>query len=290
MPCHSVCAVIVSYNPTPEILDNIAAIRSQVNSVLVVDNGSLGEDLVMLRSARAQYDFELIENGCNLGIAAALNAGISQVKARGCSWAALFDQDSTVEPGFIDSMFQVFNECVNPSEVGILCPLYLDKETGMMMPITRSKAGEILSAMTSGSMIPVKLFDQVGTFNEALFIDYVDIEFSLRCRKAGYIIVQSARAILHHSLGRITRHRLLGHWFTSTNHSEARRYYITRNRLWVLGNFFRDWSWSLNELRGILMETVKVVFVEQHRLTKLKNISLGFADAISGKMGKRFEL
>src|ERR1700733_139844 len=173
LPGSSVCAVVVSYNPSPEILENISALRCQVNSIVVVDNGSTEPNLAMLRGGRSKYDFELIENGCNLGIAAALNVGVREVKAKGCFWAALFDQDSCVEPGFIDFMLQAFKDAPRPSEVGVLCPILFDSPTGMLLPVQRSEEGEILAAMTSGSMIPVEVFDHMGTFSEPLFIDYV---------------------------------------------------------------------------------------------------------------------
>jgi rhamnosyltransferase len=121
-------------------------------------------------------------------------------------------------------------------------------------------------------------------------MDYVDVEFSLRSRRAGYRIVQSPEAILKHSMGRITRHRLFGRSFTSTNHSAARRYYITRNRFRLLASFLGDWSWSPKETKSAILETVKILLVEQDRPAKLKSIVLGFADALAGRMGKRFDL
>jgi len=244
----------------------------------------------MLRGGRTKYDFDLIENGCNLGIAAGLNIGIREVKAKECLWAALFDQDSRVEPGFIEFALKAFNDGSNPPQVGIVCPVYLDSQTGMVLPFLRSPKDGILAAMTSGSLIPVNLFEKVGTFNEALFIDYVDIEFCLRCRRAGYHIIQSQRAILHHSQGHIIQHRLLGCCFASTNHSAARRYYITRNRLWVLGRFLGDWAWSRKEARALVTETIKLLLVEGDRLKKLKSIVLGMLDAAGGRLGYRCEL
>jgi rhamnosyltransferase len=290
MPGHSVSAVIVSYNPSTDVLTNISALRSQVDSIVVVDNGSSEQSLAMLRRGQSECDFELIENGCNLGIAVALNFGVREVKARGCVWAALFDQDSTVEKGFIDQVQKAYENSLDPSRVGIVCPTYLDRQTGMILPLPRSRTGEIVATPTSGSLIPVKLFDELGTFNESLFMDYVDVEFSLRSRRAGYTIVQSPAAVLHHSMGRTTRHRVFGRWFTSTNHNAARRYYITRNRLRLLARFLGDWSWSAKETRNAILETIKIVLVEQDRLAKMKNIMLGLADAIGGRMGKRFDL
>ena len=289
-PGHSISAVIVSYNPSLDILGNIAALRSQVDSVVVVDNGSSEQSLTALRGARSEFDFELVENGCNLGIAAALNLGIRAARAKGSLWAALFDQDSTVEPGFIDLMWEVYDHSPNSAQVGIVCPIYLDKWTGIILPLPLSGSGEIVATPTSGTLIPLKLFDRLGIFNESLFIDYVDVEFSLRSRKAGYRIVQSPKAVLQHSMGHITRHRLFGRWFTSTNHSAARRYYITRNRLRLLARFFGDWSWSPRETKSAILETIKIVLVEQDRLAKLKSIVLGFADALGGRMGKRIDI
>jgi rhamnosyltransferase len=287
---HSVCAIIVTYNPSPDVLRNIAILRPQVSSVLVIDNGSSEHHLAMLRGGRFECGFELIENGANLGIGAALNIGIREARARGYSWVALFDQDSRVEDGFIDSMLTAFEKAPNPSQVGIVCPIYVDTSTGVAFPIQRSKSGEILSAMTSGSLIPIQRFDLIGTFNERLFIDYVDIEYCVRSRRAGYRILQSPRAILHHSLGRITRHRLLGRWFASTNHSVARRYYIARNRSWVLWQFKGDWTWSSSEFHSAIRDTIKVLLVEKDRLAKMKNMMLGFIDALRGRMGKRLDL
>jgi rhamnosyltransferase len=287
---HTVCAVIITYNPSLEVLSNIAALRSEVDFIVVVDNGSLKKSLDMLRSGRSELDFELIENGRNLGIATALNLGVCEVKSKAYSWAALFDQDSMVEPGFIHAMLKAHEDSPDPSRVGIVCPVYLDRETDIPLPLPRSRKDEIMAAPTSGSLIPASMFDKVGCFSEALFIDYVDIEFCLRSRRAGYSILQSPHAILHHSMGRITRHRWFGCWFMSTNHSAARRYYITRNRLWVLRKFLGDWRWSSKEVRSTIVETIKIALVEQDRLAKMKSIMLGFADALGGRMGKRFDL
>jgi len=286
----SVSAIIVSYNPAPDILINISSLRDQVRSIVVVDNGSRSSQLELLRDARSKYEFDLIENGCNLGIAAALNAGVRKVRAQGADWAALFDQDSRVDPDFIPRILQSVRNAPAAAQVGVACPVYFDSETAIMTPVARSKTGEILAAMTSGSLIRTELFDHLGTFNESLFIDYVDIEFCLRARRAGYSIIQCPGAVLHHNQGQITRHRLIGRSFGTTNHSAARRYYITRNRLWVLRKFINDWPWSRQEIRSLITETAKILLVEKDRLKKLEAVSIGFLDAFRGKLGKRCNL
>ena len=46
--------------------------------MMVVDNGSLPNELDLLRPARTSCGFYLIENGQNLGLAEALNQGVRQ--------------------------------------------------------------------------------------------------------------------------------------------------------------------------------------------------------------------
>ena len=54
--CESVdiCAVVVTYHPLPEYVENIVALSEQVQRVLVVDNGSDAASLSPVRQALAR--------------------------------------------------------------------------------------------------------------------------------------------------------------------------------------------------------------------------------------------
>ncbi len=47
----SVCAVIVTYHPNAGMLENMAKVLTQVQDLVVVDNGSTAEELAPLREA-----------------------------------------------------------------------------------------------------------------------------------------------------------------------------------------------------------------------------------------------
>lgn len=281
-----VCAIIVTYNPTKEILESVAELRPQVSKLVIVDNGSCDASMVYINEVRQTYGCEVISNGRNLGIAAALNIGVHYAESRGCEWVALFDQDSSVVGSFVISMLRVYEEYKNPEKIAIIAPQYIDRASSIPMPMSADRSGNILASMTSGSLIPVKIFHACGFFNELLFIDYVDHEFCLRVRSMGYVIVQSEMAVLLHSLGEMTSHRFLGKQITTTNHRAARRYYITRNRVWLYKRYiWKDFLWTVTDARGMITETAKVLFLEQDRALKLRNILLGVRDAFSGSMG-----
>jgi rhamnosyltransferase len=285
----SVCAVIVTYNPSPTILENVDAVEAQVGHVVVIDNGSSGEAKLCLLAIAARPCCSVIRNDLNLGIAVALNLGVKHAIGAGFDWVVTLDQDSRVSDGFISKMLETYQQALRPERLAIISPSYVDRESGAPGRLMRAESRGILTTMTSGSMMPVNAINKVGPFDESFFMDYVDIEFCLRARRKGMLILQSP-AVLFHSLGRTTYHRLFGLSFGATNHSTARRYYITRNRLRLLMRYAADWPWTWRECRAMLFETIKIMLAEDNKWGKFHAMAAGTVDALAGKVGKQVEL
>jgi rhamnosyltransferase len=285
----SVCAIVVTFNPQATLIENIVALASQVGDVVVVDNGSSGKTDHFLRELETRLSCKVIRNRQNLGIAVALNLGVKYAVEAGFDWVCTFDQDSCVCSGFISTMLQAYQQAQNPQNVALLAPLYVDRESGGKVQLKRAGDGEILTAMTSGSLIPLCVICRLGFFDESLYIDAVDIEFCLRARREGMVILQST-AVLLHSLGRTKYYRFLGLRFGVTNHSVGRRYYMTRNRLRLLFLYRADWPWSWRESMTMLSDAAKIVLAEEDKWKKFRAMASGVVDALSGRVGKQVEL
>jgi rhamnosyltransferase len=284
-----VCAVIVTYNPQPTFIENVTAVAAQVGQVVVVDNGSSGETVQQLQELETRQVCKVIRNGQNLGIAAALNLGVKYAMETGFDWIATFDQDSRVSDGFISQMLEIYQRAAQPEKVAIIAPTCVDRGSGNRIKVLRSRNGQILVVMTSGSMMPSSAIRDAGAFDESLFMDYVDVEFCLRVRKKEMLILQSP-AILFHSLGCIKFHSFFGLSFGVTNHSAGRRYYITRNRLSLLRRYATDWPWVWRESRAMLIDVAKIVLLEDNKWKKFRAVVVGTVDALLDKMGKQIEL
>jgi rhamnosyltransferase len=289
MTAQSVCAVIVTYNPQPTFIDNIVAVAEQVGHVVVVDNGSRGGTQKHLQELETRFGYKVIRNDQNLGIAAALNLGVEHAIRTGFDWVAAFDQDSCVTHGFISQMLKTYQQAAHPDKIAIIAPTCVDRESRIQIKMLRSTNGEILLAMTSGSMMRSTAIRNVGGFDERLFMDYVDVEFCLRVRHRGMLILQSP-AVLFHALGRTTFHSFFGLALGVTNHSAGRRYYITRNRLLLLKRYVADWSWTWRESRAFLTDAAKVVLIEDDKWHKCRAMAWGAKDALLGRIGKQIEL
>jgi len=289
---NGVCAVIVTFRPPSVVTGNLAKARSQVQGLVVVDNGSFPEELAPVLSASRALDFELIENGANIGIAAALNVGVRWARSRGYRWVALFDQDSTLSDGFICSMLREYETNPSRETIAIVTPKHLELETGEWDPPAFAEDGTPLVAITSGSLMPVHIFDRCGWFEEDLIIDRVDDEYCLRARSMGYTIALCKETCLHHSVGTPTMHSFLGlRQVRATHHGAKRYYYMTRNRIVMVKRYWRHHPhWCFLTARSVLRDLIVNFVVEDHRWSKLATTSRGICDGLRGRMGKVVEL
>jgi len=283
-----VCAVIVTYHPNVEMLDNVRMVLDQVQALVVVDNGSDLSELAPWQAASSMGNFDLIENGENLGIAEALNQGVRWAQDRGFRWVILFDQDSRITDGYICNMFTSWQVHPDRDQVAAIHPNYKDPETGVEAVMRRAKDGGPVVAMTSGALMPTWIFDKIGMFRSEYFVDEVDTEYCYRIRAAGYLMADSRQAILLHQIGHPKKRTFLGLRFTPTHHSAMRRYYMSRNRIVLYKNYFWVFPrWVLRSMSDSLLETVKCFLGEENRGSKFRSFLLGTWDGLIGKMGKR---
>ncbi len=284
----SVSAVMVTYNPHPQLADTLLLLAPQVHQLIVVDNGSSPEPLRALRFARDLLKFSLIENAENLGIAAALNQGIRAAKNEGHLWVILFDQDSGVTSNFVESMLRSLQDRPDRERIASMHPQYSAPDLGIQFRPLRMPDGSPFMSMTSGALMPTWIFDRVGWFASEYFIDCVDWEFCVRCRAAGFLVAESDKVSLRHAAGNPSSTNLLGFSVQPTHHNAIRRYYIARNSLVFYRKYFARFPRQI--LRSAYWQTrgiLKSILFEKDRGRKLLYTLLGVWDALRGRMGKR---
>jgi rhamnosyltransferase len=286
-----VCAVIVTFHPDDDVFANVERITQQVDEVLVVDNGSTPAELASLYNSASRLGFSIIANGDNLGIATALNAGIRWAEQQGFCWIIFFDQDSTVTDGFIDSMMTAAVRHVPWNKMALFYPKYVDRRSGKELKISHHESSFGGLARTSGSLIPMHIFRLAGHFVDEMFIDQVDYEFCFRLKRLGYHSALCPDASLVHSLGEWRQHKVLGLTFTSTHHSALRKYYLSRNRVWMVRHYWRlAPAWCARTLTAIVKDSLKILALEDQPWEKLKNVIRGVMDGLIGRMGRRLDL
>jgi rhamnosyltransferase len=143
------------------------------------------------------------------------------------------------------------------------------------------------TAITSGALLSLDAYREVGSFRAEYFIDSVDEEFCLRLRRHGMIVVCSRKPLMHHALGNARKHRLLGRDWPQSHHATFRRYYIARNRVLTLREFaLREPRWAYTRMVAHVLEFFTVPLLESDRWAKLRAMIVGTWHGIIGRTGK----
>ena len=279
-------AIVVTFHPRTEYIRNLEAVRAQVDLVIVVDNGSTPNELAEIREASQGAGFWLIENGENLGIAAALNLGVRVAQQEGCRWVALFDQDSVVTDGFIATMIEEFEAYRQANQIMQIIPRYVDPETRIERTVSRAEDGGVFLTITSGSLFSMEAFERCGLFEEGLFVYCVDDDYSLRIKKKGFFIGLSSNAVLLHQSGHPTYRKLFGKTFTTKNYRPEVRYYYARNKVWILRQYGKMFPRLIvPTLREFVTTPLKIALMEDASWVKIKLFAQGLLDGMAGRMG-----
>lgn len=293
-------AIIVTYAPSLAALQRLLdLIRPQVQTVVVVDNGSLP---TVRRWLSAQLT-QLLLLPENQGLATAQNRGIERARSLGASHVVLLDQDSEPDTSMVYELLAAWMMLqtqvpgqARAQPIALIAPQVIDRRRQQplpyflavrrkLQPVQCAEGSDILpihTAIASGSLIPVSAFDAVGPLRDALFIDLVDIDWCWRAHRQGLRAFAACRARLHHHLGNQPR-RIGGRDITI--HSPKRTYYFIRNALWLSLTQPFPLSWKCAILRQLGRRALYLMLFAAPRLQYLGWGLRACRDALIGRLG-----
>lgn len=274
---------VLYFSDFQAVLERAERVVAAGGMVLLVDNTPEPQDLRSL----PQGFFDYLHNKNEGGIAGALNRGAEWGERKGLEWLLTMDQDSSVELEWLEPLLKA------TAHVDQRCALLTPFHNTKTHPLPLIHNGEkekivpIRDAMSSGNLIRLSAWRAVGGFDERLFIDQVDHDFSLRLLDSKWWIGLLPSAVMQHPLGNVTFHKLP--WRKRqpvSNHSPLRRYTITRNRLFVVcRHALRHPRFALRELLHLWNETLCLLLFEKERKLKLQMVFYGVRDFLLRRWG-----
>lgn len=237
-----------------------------------------------------------VSNGANLGIATALNQGVKNLVEARCAVALLFDQDSEPSEGLLNELPRMMGrELASGRRVALVGPAYEDSRLGGTAPFVRfafpalkriqpvgTDLIDVDFLITSGSCVNLGAWHEIGPMDDSLFIDFVDLEWCVRARRANYAILGAPTLRLAHELGGEPI-RVLGRNYP--NHSPIRHYYLFRNVVALVKRRYIPWSWKGNELLKLPFRIAIYGIWLRPRMQHLQMASLGIWHGLRGRMG-----
>ena len=274
-----ISATVIWYNPDDENIKNIRTYIDYVEKLYIIDNSK--ENNKKLADSLNNLKTEYIYNDKNLGIAKALNLACEKAANDNFEWILTMDQDSSFDSDSIKSYFRAF-EKMTKNNVGIISPRHILKNDIDKFSDVKESA-EVDHVMTSGNLLNLKIWEEIGKFDENLFIDEVDSEICFRIIEKGYKVVQLNKIRMFHELGNLEKRNFFTRKISVLNHNHIRKYYIMRNKFYMLKKYKK---YRLRYIYYILNDFFKVIFYEKDKLRKLKYMFKGITDFMKNKMGE----
>jgi len=280
-----VVAVIPVYRPPADFSDRVKELRTQVDDVVLVDDGSGTLPLAALDDVHI-LQISLPENA---GIATALNAGMVVAEERGATHLLTLDQDSTVPPGYVELLVRAADRAGSPLTVAVPASAggaaVLRDVDGTPAPFDPIQSGQLLTA---------EVWHRVGPFDESLFIDAVDSDFWFRALQTGISFVVVPEAHIDHGLGELRPIRILGRHLTLGGrprhvlyHSPFRTYYMVRNSYVMHRRYVHAHRARLIKRDWKMFEMVfGCLLLSDDRGLQWRAIRAGLRDARRGSLGK----
>lgn len=292
-----ICAIVVTFNPDIERLQSLlAALEPQVERVVLVDNGSTN-DFRHLFSGHAARKIAPRLLGSNTGIAHAQNVGIEFARRLHASHVLLMDQDSLPAPDMVMHLLRVaLDKDASGIKVAAVGGCYSDERQQNPPPFIRVRgirlercrcqaAADIVEVdylIASGTLIPMETLDVAGAMREELFIDYVDIEWGLRARRAGFQSFGVCAARMAHRLGDAP-HEFMGRKIPM--HSPLRHYYHVRNAMRLYCERGIPLNWKLVDGWRLLLKYVYYSLFGNPRTHHWRMMTLGLVHGLKNRLG-----
>jgi GT2 family glycosyltransferase len=237
-----VAIIILNWNgleDTIECLESLAKVTYPNYEVVLVDNGSKGNDVRILREKFGDYIY-MIVNDKNYGFAEGTNIGMRHVMKSSCpDYVLLLNNDVVVDPNFLTELVQVAESNSQTGIVGAKVYFYAEPnkiqsaggrinwwagETPLIgcLQIDRGQFDETKEVdwvMGGALLIRCETIEEIGLLYAGYFGYFEETEWCAKAKKAGYKVIYTPRARLWHkrepAVDRIDGFRL---------------YYMTRNR------------------------------------------------------------
>jgi GT2 family glycosyltransferase len=240
-----VAIILVNWNGLKDTLACLASLRRlnyPAYDLIVVDNGSRDDSVAAIHSAYPEVT--VIETGENLGYVGGNNVGLEHAKAAKADYALLLNNDTEVDPDFLQRLVAVAE--ADPA-IGIVGPAiyYFDRPevfwsaggainwregTTHMIGLNEQDQGQFGTSpypvdFVTGCalLIKISLLEQVGLLDPRFFAYFEETEWCVRVTRSGFKIFQVPSAKIWHKISPVAREA-----------SPQVHYYMTRNRLLFL--------------------------------------------------------
>jgi len=299
-PLHAIIIVDnASTDGTPMVLKMLGYV-----SELPTDTKETTWETSSLISGQSPIKFYYIRLSKNLGSAGGFHEGIKRAYEIQCEWIWTLDDDAEPREDaleklvhFLDLPYAVALASLKVDENGNVLKHhtgYLEFEKGIkqiIRPIDESKLNnrfvEIDFSSNTGFLISSKVIKEVGFPDARLFIDYDDIEYSIRLRKYGKIYLIPESIVIHKEgtkKGHCTGKKRLFIESCRTHYDKLwRSYFRIRNSIYITKIFTKNKiRFFTYIIKYYFKSIIGILLFDDNKIKRLNLLTFAIIDGLRG--------
>ena len=280
---NKIVAIVITYFPNiNDTIDNIKQYIPYVDKLIIWENTPVkARKIHSIIIPDYAEKISYMSTDKNEGIAFPINKCIEWGKKNGYSHILTMDQDSYWE-NFVDFVknISIFEGAGNQS---VMTPNINHRYEDNLSLFEKE------SFITSGTLFPLSVITRIGNFNETLFVDGVDLDYSLRVIKNEIKIMVFPSSHLIQHFGDPTQSQYFK--FTTSNYSAERTQNIVKNHLLIYRKYkiFLTLQQKKMIYRSYIFGRLfKVILSEKNKTSKIIAILKGTYKGLAEPLIKYF--
>ena len=278
------------FHDTQRCLLSLRLLAYANKEIIVIDNGSKGDDVLRLRGLFPEA--KILSTEVNGGFAAGNNIGMEIALREGADYIFLLNNDTEILP---DTLKILVEQAEKDSSIGIIGPAIYDLADPQRLSITSGRvnlmngvsSSEELEKMHKGKdvegidiqfvagcalLIKRSVIEQIGMLDETFFLYYEDVDWCLRASNGGFRTVYLSRAKVLHKRSSSVK-----------TGSAFQIYHLIRSKMIFLRKYSPSFTLSLILHLVGQMRPVVAYFVTG-RFAHLKAVVQGTADGLRSEL------
>jgi rhamnopyranosyl-N-acetylglucosaminyl-diphospho-decaprenol beta-1,3/1,4-galactofuranosyltransferase len=321
-----IAAVVVTFNRKQLLLECLQALINQthkIDAIYIVDNAStdgtpelliekgfIGKEYqCSVESVKILNDITLYYKRLkeNLGGAGGFYEGLRSAFEKGYDWYWIMDDDAIPEP---DSLSKLVEHIYEKDVVALACKVVdsngkiSEMHRGFfnyrkLFPVLQDPLKieeyqndriEIDFASFVGILVSRQAIEKIGFPRAEFFIHNDDLEYSLRLRKIGKILLISNSVINHKEAAKsqISKKFLWKRSDRKPIEATWISYYGPRNLIVILNENYRNkFILYMKILKNYFKQFISILVFDDYKFKRIKLLTKSYSDGVMKKLGKR---
>ncbi|RZG69302.1 glycosyltransferase [Acinetobacter bouvetii] len=292
-------ALVVTYNRKELLVECIKALELQTltpSRILVINNASTDGTVGFIKKSNLLENSKitLINLDENIGGAGGFSTGMKYAFDNGADYVWMMDDDAMPHPKALENLMKyatskhIYGSLAINGEYTAWKTYLISENRSVNLKEEVPEISEVQSLPFLGFLTSKEIYKSIKLPDTSYFIAADDTEYCMRAQENGFKIFICGNSYIDHPKAEYQEFNVLGRTINYVSLPPWKRYYDTRNRIFIAKKYFGIRLYLLT-LPSIFFRLLISLTIEKNKYQQLKAYFFGVYDGLLKKGGKRHE-